>query len=108
MFTVQVKQWTYTRGHAVQNAMRTCNLKLQPFSFIGLTEILVPPLQYDGQHKGPLGTYLIKENLSLPQNVFQLCQFEEVSFQGFSILVHFTQLVFQFLKRRLLREMDTV
>jgi hypothetical protein len=58
----------------------------------------------DRKHDVPLGTYLIKEDLSLPQNMFQLCQFKEVPFQSFSILVHFPQLIFQFLERCLLGE----
>jgi hypothetical protein len=47
----------------------------------------------------PLGTYLIKENLSLSQNVLQLRQFQEIPFQRLGILVHLSQLVLQLFER---------
>lgn len=46
-------------------------------------------------------SHLIEEDLSLAQNMLQLGQLQEVSFQRLSILVDFTQLILELLKGRL-------
>lgn len=40
-------------------------------------------------------THLIKEYLSFSQNVLEFRQLEEVPLQGFSVLVHLTELIFE-------------
>jgi len=53
-------------------------------------------------------THLIKKYLSFPENMFQFSQFQEISFQSFSIMIHFSEFVFQFLKGRLKNKLKSV
>lgn len=46
-------------------------------------------------------TYLVKEYLSLSQDVLQLGQLQEVALEGFGVLIDLAQLIFEFLKRGL-------
>ena len=46
-------------------------------------------------------SYLVKEVLSLKQNVFELSQLQEVLLQRFGITIDLLQLIFQFLERSL-------